>query len=93
MQALRVAVAVLVVAAVVGQLGCAAMGSGAVGPQRAARATQSINLQGFPPEYQQGFTEGCAAVGANPIPKPAGEPNYVTGWRDGFKHCTAKRPQ
>ena len=71
---------------------CAFEPSQSVRQERAQRATQSINLQGFPPEYRQGFTDGCATVGGASSPKPAGEPNYVQGWQDGFKHCTNRRP-
>lgn len=63
-----------------------------VGPQRAQRVTDSINLQGFPPEYQRGHTDGCAAVGVTPVPKPSGEAMYVQGWQDGYKRCSARRP-
>lgn len=63
-----------------------------VGTQRAQRVTESINLQGFPPEYQRGHTDGCAAVGVTPVPKPSGEAMYVQGWQDGYKRCAARRP-
>ncbi|MFN0299351.1 MAG: hypothetical protein ACKVQU_03240 [Burkholderiales bacterium] len=73
--------------------GCAFEPSKQVRQERAERATQSINLQGFPPEYRQGFTDGCAAVGVVATPKPTGVPNFVQGWQDGFKHCTNRKPQ
>lgn len=63
-----------------------------VGAQRAQRVTDSINLQGFPPEYQRGHTDGCAAVGVTSPPKPSGEAMYVQGWQDGYKRCSARRP-
>lgn len=63
-----------------------------VGTQRAQRVTDSINLQGFPPEYQRGHTDGCAAVGVTPTPKPSGEQMYMQGWQDGHKRCSARRP-
>lgn len=63
-----------------------------VGTQRAQRVTDSINLQGFPPEYQRGHTDGCAAVGVTPPPKPSGEQMYLQGWQDGYKRCSARRP-
>jgi hypothetical protein len=73
--------------------GCAFEPSERARQERAERATQSINLQGFPPEYRQGFTDGCAAVGAAAPTKPTGAPNFVQGWQDGFKHCTNRKPQ
>ncbi|MFM9887126.1 MAG: hypothetical protein ACKVQT_29200 [Burkholderiales bacterium] len=72
---------------------CALEPSQRVRQERAERATQSINLQGFPPEYRQGFADGCAAVGTTAPPKPTGVPNFVQGWQDGFKHCTNRKPQ
>jgi hypothetical protein len=54
--------------------------------------TRAINLSGFSPEFQRGFTDGCAAgragrVGA--LPKEGGQ--YNVGWHDGFDYCNPKK--
>jgi hypothetical protein len=53
--------------------------------------TRSINLSGFPPEFRQGFTDGCAAAHAGRgAARPKADGQYGSGWRDGFDYC---RPQ
>ena len=64
-----------------------------VGPERAQRTTRSLNLAGFPPEYQRGFREGCAVVGSGKPTPPSGDAQLVQGWRDGFSYCTRRPPQ
>lgn len=84
------------VSVLVVMLACAACTTGGtVGPERAARTTQSLNLSGFPPEYRKGFTDGCAAVGApKPASAPSGaEPQFQQGYKDGFSYCTRRPPR
>lgn len=67
---------------------------GPVGPERAARTTQSLNLSGFPPDYRRGFTDGCAAVGAAPAALSAGaDAQYQQGFKDGHSYCTRRPPR
>jgi hypothetical protein len=73
-------------------LGCASSPA-PVGQERAQRTTQGINLSGFPPEYRQGHTDGCAAVGVTPKPAAKGEGAYLQGWQDGYRYCTRRPPQ
>lgn len=61
---------------------------GAENPQM---VTRSLNLSGYPPEFQQGFKEGCAAArkgGAAERPTTGGQ--YAVGWNDGFDYCKPK---
>jgi len=54
--------------------------------------TRTINLSGFPPEFQRGFTEGCAAARAGQVgatPKAGGQ--YNVGWHDGFDYCSPQK--
>jgi hypothetical protein len=80
-------------AAVVLQLeGCGATGPVRPGADDPDTVTRSINLSGFPPEFQRGFTDGCAAarfaqVGAKP--KSGGQ--YNVGWHDGFDYCSPQK--
>jgi len=70
--------------------GCASMETDRAREVRGQRAAQSINLDGFPPEYRSAFAEGCAAVGVAGAKPPAGEPLVVQGWRDGQRHCARR---
>jgi hypothetical protein len=54
----------------------------------------NVNLQGFPLPYRQGYTDGCASVGATEPEKDAArfksDGQYRTGWQDGFYLCKKK---
>jgi hypothetical protein len=84
------------VALVIG--GCATPGKPGVdvpvGPERAKQATRSINLSGFPPDYQRGFTDGCAEAGTAAKPKPTGtNGQFQMGWNDGLSYCRRNPPK
>ena len=62
---------------------------GAEDPQT---VTRSINLSGFPPEFREGFTDGCAAARAGrtgATPKEKGQ--YAAGFHDGFDYCSPQK--
>ncbi len=84
-----------ILAAVVVAAGCASPGGeparpGAKNPET---VTRSINLSGYPPEFQRGFREGCTAAreGAGRSARPKGDSQYAVGWNDGHDYCAAKR--
>lgn len=56
-----------------------------------APAPQSrINLSGYPPAFRDGYADGCASVDAARKRDEArfkSDPNYATGWRDGYSIC------
>lgn len=73
--------------------GCATQEPLRPGADRPATVTRSINLSGFPPEFQRGFGDGCAAARTNDSSKrPKGDDPYAVGWSDGFDYCRAKKP-
>lgn len=52
-----------------------------------------VNLQGFPPAYQQGFTDGCATSrGAEKkdATRYTQDGSYRIGWIDGLAQCKKK---
>ena len=59
-------------------------------PGTPASAGASANLSGFPPEFRQGYADGCASARGGRVrdeKRFAGEPQYASGWRDGFDVC------
>jgi hypothetical protein len=53
----------------------------------------SVNLQGFPLEYRQGYADGCASASSRERKDAArfkSDGQYRTGWIDGNALC--KRP-
>ncbi len=63
-------------------------------------ATQSkppapaLNLSGYPPEFRQGYADGCASVNAARKRDEArfkSEANYAQGWRDGYDICRRRK--
>lgn len=77
---------------VVGALaaGCAAQDV-RPGAQNPRTVTQSINLSGYPPEFQRGFKDGCSAAGSGNAAKPKTGDQYALGWNDGFDYCTPRK--
>lgn len=62
------------------------------GAKNPATVTQSINLSGYPPEFQRGFREGCDAANANKsATKPKGDNQHAIGWNDGFDYCLPRK--
>jgi hypothetical protein len=59
-------------------------------PTTSANPAAKINLQGFPLPYRQGYTDGCASVGALEQKDAArfkSDGQYHTGWVDGNAMC------
>jgi hypothetical protein len=54
-----------------------------------AAAGASVNLSGFPPEFRQGYADGCASAKGARVRDEARyrDPRYASGWRDGFDIC------
>jgi hypothetical protein len=68
--------------------GCASDPGLRPGARNPGKVTDSINLSGYPPEFRQGFTDGCAAARADPgATRPRVEGQYAVGWQDGFDYC------
>ncbi len=56
-------------------------------------AGADVNLSGFPPGFKQGYADGCASVKGPRVrdeTRYRGEPQYASGWRDGFDICRRK---
>src|SRR6266581_6338028 len=59
-------------------------------PTTSVNPPSSVNLQGFPLPYRQGYADGCASVGALEHKDAArfkSDGQYRTGWQDGFALC------
>jgi len=57
------------------------------------RAAPRINLAGFPPEFKQGYADGCDSAGGRMKRDPArysADPQYAQGWRDGNDMCKSR---
>jgi len=65
-------------------------------------ATQStapapaVNLSGYPPEFRQGYADGCASTKTGAARKRdearyKSDANYAQGWRDGYDICQRKK--
>ena len=62
-------------------------------PRNVEPPPPSINLSGFPLPYRQGYADGCASVAGSErkdAGRFGGDPNYRTGWQDGFALCRKK---
>ena len=82
----RAVVVVLLCVVVIGLVSCA-------GPKP---TRPQVNLNGFPPAFQDGYADGCqsAKTGAalkRDAARYANDRQYAMGWRDGFDICR-KRP-
>lgn len=59
-------------------------------PTTSTNPPASINLQGFPLPYRQGYADGCASIGAvehKDAVRFKSDGQYRTGWQDGFALC------
>lgn len=60
-----------------------------------ARDTRPVNLGGFSPSFQQGYTDGCESAGTRSQRRHEGrylkEAEYMRGWNDGFSACQRRR--
>jgi hypothetical protein len=61
------------------------------GAKEPGTVTDAINLSGYPPEFRNGFREGCAVARGGSGAKPKGDGPYSVGWNDGFSYCRAKK--
>ncbi len=71
---------------------CALLCSCTSAPQRRP-AGANVNLSGFPPEFKQGYADGCASAGGQRVRNEErfrDEPQYASGWRDGLDICRRK---
>lgn len=62
-------------------------------PRNVEPPKPTINLDGFPLPYRQGYADGCAsATGAQrkDATRFAADGNYRTGWTDGLGLCARK---
>ena len=60
-------------------------------PQRSAGA--DVNLSGFPPQFKQGYADGCSSAKGRRLRDEAryrDDSQYAAGWRDGFDICRRK---
>jgi hypothetical protein len=56
----------------------------------------NVNLAGYPPAFREGYVDGCeSGKRANAQTKDEDrfkhEPQYASGWRDGFDICGKRK--
>ncbi len=56
----------------------------------------NVNLGGYPPEFRAGYRDGCESAKRTVGQKKdeqrfRREPQYATGWRDGFDICSKQK--
>jgi hypothetical protein len=56
----------------------------------------NVNLGGYPPEFRAGYLDGCESAKRTVGQKKdeqrfKREPQYVTGWHDGFDICRKQK--
>ena len=78
--------------------GCAAFPERSETPTQAAeRRAQAprpaYNLAGYPPATREGYIDGCESAkrseyGRKDEQRMAGDPQYATGWNDGYSICS-----
>ena len=59
-------------------------------PQGNPDPPSSVNLQGFPLEYRQGYADGCASISGSErkdATRFKNDGQYRTGWQDGNAMC------
>ncbi len=65
-------------------------------PQPAPQPKPTVNLSGYPLEFRQGYTDGCASATPNTARtrnegRFKSDANYAQGWRDGYDICSRKK--
>jgi len=54
-------------------------------------AQAHVNLSGFPPEFQQGYAEGCESASTRHTRRDESryrsDEHYMQGWVDGYSVC------
>jgi hypothetical protein len=63
-------------------------------PARVQKPT--VNLAGYPPEFKQGYTDGCASAQPNAArtrneQRFKADVQYAQGWRDGYDICQKRK--
>lgn len=56
----------------------------------------NVNLGGYPPEFRAGYVDGCESAKRTVGQKKdeqrfKSNPQYATGWRDGFDICSKQK--
>jgi len=69
--------------------------AGCVGPT-ASSPRSNVNLSGYPPEFRQGYADGCASVQMGAARKRdearfKSDANYMQGWSDGYDICQRRQ--
>ena len=64
--------------------------------QPAPTPQPKVNLSGYPPEFRQGYADGCASAKPNAARKRdearfKSNANYAQGWRDGYDICLRQK--
>ena len=80
--------------------GCGTFPDRAESPAQAAhRRTEAprpaYNLAGYPPAARDGYIDGCESAkrseyGHKDAQRMAGDPQYATGWNDGYSICSRR---
>lgn len=56
-----------------------------------AESGRQMNLSGFPPAFQQGYSEGCQSASTRHTRRDDGryrtDEDYMQGWNDGYSGC------
>ena len=65
--------------------------------QQATPEKPGVNLAGFPPEFREGYSDGCnsarSVVGVKrDEARMKSDPQYAQGWRDGHDMCKGRKP-
>lgn len=59
--------------------------------------TPNVNLSGYPPDFRDGYLDGCASVGAvfkkrdDERFNKKGDRQYKQGWLDGYSICQSQQ--
>ncbi len=56
----------------------------------------AVNLSGYPPEFRQGYADGCASAKPNAArkrdePRYKSDADYAQGWQDGYDICRRRK--
>ena len=56
----------------------------------------TVNLSGYPPEFRDGYTDGCTSAKPNATrirdeARIRSDTRYAQGWQDGFDICKRQR--
>lgn len=55
----------------------------------------TVNLSGYPPEFRQGYADGCTSAKPDAARKRdevrfKADANYAMGWQDGYSICKSR---